>query len=287
MEEKKEKIKIEINIKSIEGNSTKEPDKKLNENEGRGKGPDKDKNKNEKESVKNPITKYSSLSPDLFYLSYISEYKCKCGLIPSPETANEIICCGVLLCEKCLDEIILGKKAKECPFCKSSKINFRKIKDGNKIFYKTYINITLKCPYNCDWKGAYGDLGSHLNTCNKGTRYCKYKKIGCEFYGESKKVLEHEKNNDKLHLEMALKYIKKNNIIKRKLEFKIGETCRTSVHPHIMQYMTSISWSCDGKTLPHGCYSRISSFNAVTPRFRCSQCDFDLCDKCIVNYIIS
>ena len=250
MEEKKKEIKIEIKNKSEEenkeGNNKKEPNEKSNKNEDEKEiNKDINKSKNIKESEKHPITKYSSLSPDLFSLSYISEYKCKCGLIPSPETANEIICCGVLLCEKCLDEIILEKKLKECPFCKSSKINFRKIKDGNKIFYKTYINITLKCPYNCDWKGAYGDLGSHLNTCNKGTRYCKYKKIGCEFYDESKKVLEHEKNNDKLHLEMALKYIKKNNIIKRKLEFKIGETCRTSVHPHIMQYMTSISHYSD------------------------------------------
>ena len=51
----------------------------------------------------NIITKNSSLSPDLFSLSYISEYKCiLCGLIPSPENSKEIICCGILLCEECL-----------------------------------------------------------------------------------------------------------------------------------------------------------------------------------------
>ena len=101
-------------------------------------------------------------------------------------------------------------------------------------------------------------------------------------------MIEHEKNNDKLHLEMALKFIKTNNIVKKqiKLKFILGEKCKTSVHPHIMTYMMSCDWFCDGRKLPKGCYSRNYSFSVNIPRFRCPLCDFDLCDKCIVNYLI-
>ena len=85
---------------------------------------------------------------------------------------------------------------------------------------------------------------------------------------------------------MALKYIKDNKIVKKKIKFELGETCMTSVHPHVMTYMTSYSWRCDGRKLPHGCYSIDYSFNRNVPRFRCHNCDFDLCDKCVVNYIV-
>ena len=75
----------------------------------------KDENNKELENVSNNnekkqeviITKYSSLSPDLFSLSYISEFKCfLCGLIPNPENSKEIICCELLLCEECIKKII-------------------------------------------------------------------------------------------------------------------------------------------------------------------------------------
>ena len=85
----------------------------------------KDENNKEVENVSNNnektqeiiITKYSSLSPDLFSLPYISEFKCfLCGLIPNPENSKEIICCEILLCEECIKKIIDEKKG--CPKCK-------------------------------------------------------------------------------------------------------------------------------------------------------------------------
>ena len=294
MEEKMEKKEIEIEIinkpekENIEDNKNLDQKELSNKNEQNEKELNEavDINNNKKESKKIPITKFSSLSPELFSISYISEYKCKCGLIPSPEKAFELICCGILFCEECLNKF-LPQKEEECPFCKSQKLAYRKIKDSNKVFYKIYQNLVIKCPYKCDWKGMWSDLDTHLIECKNGIRYCKYKKIGCDFFDESNKVLEHEQINDKLHLEMAVKYIKLNNIINKKKNFKIGDTCRISVHPHIMIYMTTSSWFCDGKKLPNGCYSGKNFFNSNTPRFRCSACDFDLCDKCVVNYIIS
>ena len=246
------------------------------------------KNEPNKENNKKfiPITKNSSLNAELFSLSYISEYKCKlCGLIPSPETANEIICCGILYCNECLQKLISTEEGKiECPICKLNDMKYRKIKDENKIFYKVLKNLNIKCPYKCEWEGIWSDLEKHLNECKYGMRYCKYNSIGCDFYDENKKVIEHELNNDKNHLEMAIKYIKDNKIVKKKINFVLGEKVKASCHPHIMTYMTSWNWNCDGRKLPHGCYSINYSFGRDKPRYRCPQCDFDLCDKCIVKY---
>ena len=271
-EKVEETNKIEITIKN-----------QKNENGFEGKS-ETDEEKNKKFI---PTTKNSSLNPELFSLSYISEYKCKlCGLIPSPETANEIICCGVLYCNECLQKLISTKEEKmECPICKSNDMKYRKIKDENKIFYKVLKNLNIKCPYKCEWEGIWSDLEKHLNECKFGVRYCKYKSIGCEFYDENKKVIEHELNNDKNHLEMAIKYIKDNNIVKKKVKFVLGDKVKASCHPHIMTYMTSWDWYCDGRKLPHGCYSINYSFGRDKPRYRCHQCDFDLCDKCIVKYV--
>ena len=253
------------------------------------------KNENEKEENSQtfkekriiPITKNSSLNPELFSLSYISEYKCKlCELIPSPETANEVICCGVLYCNDCLKKIVTKKQEiKECPICKSNDMKYRKIKDENKIFYKVLNNLNIKCPYKCEWKGIWSDLENHLNECKYGKRYCKYNSIGYKFFDENTKVIEHELNNDKNHLEMAINFIKVNNIVKKKIKFVLGERVKASCHPHIMTYMTSLNWICDGSSLPNGCYSITNTFKRDIPRFRCSQCDFDLCDKCIVKYV--
>ena len=232
-----------------------------------------------------PITKYSSLPIDLFSLSYITEYKCSlCGLIPSPESANEEIDSGNLFCEECIKKNTT-KDAEPKENKISNKI-YRKIKVENKVFYKVFKNLNIKCPYKCEWKGVWADLGNHLNVCKYGIRYCKYQSIGCEFLDDNLKVIEHEKNNDKYHLEMALKYIKTNKIVKKKIKFVLGEKCKTTVHPHEMTYMTSYNWNCDGRDLPHGCYSVESYFNRSIPRYRCIDCDFDLCDKCIVHYAV-
>jgi len=288
--DKNEKNIIENKKDNAENNQNLEngEDKKIEEKDINNKNSNNEKEniekKEEKQKIK-PITNLSSLSLDLFSLSYIKEYKCfLCGLIPSPETAYDIICCGTLSCEECIKK--MSEDTKVCPICKTPEMKNRKIKDKNKVFYKIYKNLNIKCPYKCEWKGAWMELDNHLYECKLSIRYCKYKSIGCEFFNDNQSVLEHEKNNDKVHLEMALKYIKDNNIKKKKLKFVIGDKCRVSCHPHEMVYMTTLPWNCDGRKLPNGCYSEDYSFNYSVPRYRCNSCDFDLCDKCIVHYVI-
>ena len=238
----------------------------------------------DKEKKINVITKYSSLNPNLFSFEYIEDYKCiSCGLIPSFETAYEAICCGYLLCIDCFKK--LKEENQGCSICNSKEINAREIKNENKIFYKSIKNFIINCPYKCEWKGLWVDLPVHLNNCSLGFRECKYKSIGCEYIDNTKNVKEHEQSKDKFHLELALKFIKDKNIVKKMVRFELGESVMTNCHPHKMVYMTSLSWICDGRKLEHGCYSPDYHFSITQPRFRCRQCDFDLCDKCIVHYL--
>ena len=174
------------------------------------------KNKNiiEKiEKIKEIITKDSSLDSNLFSLPEINDYKCIiCGNIPNPEIAHEIICCGILFCKDCLMQWIMQNP--KCPICKKKIIKddkyIRSIKDFNKIFYKTLKKFTIKCPYKCDWTGDWEEIEKHLEECEKGYRQCKYKDIGCKYLDEKNKIIEHENSNDKLHLELAMKFIKDN-----------------------------------------------------------------------------
>ena len=43
---------------------------------------------------------------------------------------------------------------------------------------------------------------------------------------------------------------------------------------------------CDGGKLPGGCLSGITGFRQTKglKRFRCTQCDYDLCEKCFNKY---
>ena len=246
------------------------------------KGEEKEKEEEKEKLI--VITKYSSLNPDLFLDEYIKDYKCiKCGLIPSFEKAYEVICCGNLICQECLNKIKEEKVG--CSICNAEELKTRDIKKENKIFYKSFKSLIIKCPYKCDWEGMWVDLEAHLYECKFSYRECKYKLIGCEFVDENNKIKDHESSNDKYHLFLALEFIKDKKIVKKKIKFELGETCKTICHPHIMTYMKSMSWRCDGRKLENGCYSREIYFSSDVARFRCRDCDFDLCDKCIVHYI--
>ena len=265
-------------------------EEEIKEENGKKKDVSENPNNQKNNEIKNkiiPITKYSSLDPNLFYDEFIIDYKCfLCGLIPSFETAEEVICCGYLLCEQCKKKF--EEKKKICPICEIplSKIKFRKIKKFNKIFYKSLKHFLIKCPYKCTWIGFWNDLESHLLKCEFSIRYCIYKLVGCEFVDENEKVKEHEDNNNKLHLDLAMKFIKDNNIINKILKFEIGEMCMTSCHPHPLKYLINrdAPWICDGDKLELGCDNVNNIISKEKPRYRCDICNFDLCDSCVKKY---
>ena len=173
----------------------------------------KSEEKKDEDSKLQLITKESSLDSNLFINPQISDYKCIiCENIPSPENAYEALCCPIIFCKSCLLRWIYQNP--KCPLCKKTMHNetkyIRQIKEGNKLFYKMFQKFKIKCPYGCDWSGIWADLDNHLLSCEKGVRQCKFKDIGCEYINEKNKIEEHEKNNDKMHLDMAMKFIKYN-----------------------------------------------------------------------------
>ena len=79
------------------------------------------------------------------------------------------------------------------------------------------------------------------------------------------------------------------NHYKRELFYEINKMYKASVHSHALKYLGKSEnnyWICDGKDYG-GCMSGITSSNQTkgVERFRCAQCDFDLCKNCMDCYI--
>jgi hypothetical protein len=62
-----------------------------------------------------------------------------------------------------------------------------------------------------------------------------------------------------------------------------------SDHPHPLVPLgpRNSGWACDGYRSPGGCLSGCTGFNQTTGwnNYRCSRCDFDFCDLCVIGKI--
>ena len=241
--------------------------------------------KTEKNSIK------SIFQTSLFEEKEISDFICPlCKNIPNPHQCYEITCCGALFCISCITNW-LKENNNTCPLCKkeieSKEKNLRKIDQKSKMIYRMMLKLNLKCPYDCGWKGSFAEIYNHFKNCPLKEFECKYNKIGCNFTGKKNECDEHEKNNVKLHLQIALDFIEKNPVItrKKKIQFDENNTCKVSCHEHVLTYMSSDPWICNGNDLDGGCCSSDCHFE--TPyRFRCQTCNFNLCNMCCLKYAI-
>lgn len=176
---------------------------------------------------------------------------CICQSIPNPETALEEENCGHLFCETCINQWLV--KSKDCPFCKEI-ISKRSIKDKNKIIYRHLINLVVLCQEdNCNWKGTWKEYYDHLNT----------------------------QHNKKIEL--------KSSTISNNCRYELYKYYKATTHEHPLKYLdlTTINgWCCDGIKLPCKCLSGITGFRQTNEikRFRCEQCDYDLCELCMNKY---
>ena len=171
---------------------------------------------------------------------------CICDSIPNPETALEEENCGHLFCQNCLNNWL--KKSKNCPFCKET-ISKRSIKDKNKIVYRHLINLIIICPEtDCNWKGNLKEFDEHL-------------------------INKHNKIKDSQDSK----------------DFELYKYYKATCHEHPLKYLGTTmdnGWGCDGRKLPSKCFSGITGFKQTKDikRFRCMQCDYDLCEPCMKNY---
>eukprot|EP00727_Mastigamoeba_balamuthi_P002630 m51a1_g12364 hypothetical protein (761) ;mRNA; f:580269-582847 len=65
-------------------------------------------------------------------------------------------------------------------------------------------------------------------------------------------------------------------------------TFRSAWHPHLLTLCTRDNgWACDGRSQAGGCRRGITGFHQTSgvTRFRCEQCDYDLCPDCIAASI--
>ena len=204
-----------------------------------------------------------SLDPDFLDESSKSNFEdyicCICQMIPDPDTAEEEENCGHIFCKPCINDWLI--KSQNCPFCKK-KISQRSIKDKNKLVYRHLINLGFLCQETgCKWKGTLKEYINHLKMHNNSI----FKMIEkFENFGVGK---ENKKNNFELY-----KYYK------------------ATVHQHPLKFLDitmSNKWSCDGRNLPSKCLNGITDFDHTDgiKRFRCFQCDFDLCEVCMINYL--
>lgn len=230
------------------------------------------------------ITINSSLDPKYFENKDIIEFKCPiCNDIPNFNNMIELGCCGKLCCKECIMDKIQNNSP--CLICqKSAKINY-----SSKVLRTIFGKFVIMCPFDCGWKNTWQNLENHIKECQKAIVECKYSKYGCKFTGLAEKCKLHEENDDKKHLDLIFEYkIKELDDSKNpkiKIQFDNGECYKVKVHPHKLRYISASPWTCSGKDLPGGCLSPNPDFK-YNYRFRCEECEFDLCPNCMIKYAI-
>lgn len=177
----------------------------------------------------------------------------------SKNDIEEYICCICRLIpnpQTCIEEKNCGhlfcnyclnnwlQNSNNCPICKEL-IAKRNIKNKNKIVYRHLINLNVLCQQkNCNWKGTWSDYIGHL------------------------------KNIHNINLDY---------------NFELYKYYKATVHEHPLKFLDVTMdnrWGCDGRYLSTKCFSGITGFGQTNgiKRFRCMQCDYDLCELCMKHY---
>ena len=166
------------------------------------------------------------------------------GIIYSP---IQCIQCENCFCSSCLEDWKKKKGENSCPF-KCEKCNFK----PSRILKNILSKLKFKCNNGCNEEILYSDLESHYEEkCPKLNYKEKYLEYKQKYFDLLKKFNEMEIKN------------KEKNFFKSKF------------HSHNLENLTlkNTPWFCN-ICLNH--YSQKSE-----TRFRCQNCDFDICGKCI------
>ena len=151
-------------------------------------------------------------------------------------------------------------------------------------------NKPTECSF-CGTKVRQKNLQKHLENCktnDKTVLPCKYEYLGCKFTGKKSERVAHEETNDEMHLKLAINFIETHKNSKKRV-YTFGSLYKVNTHDHPLKYINQNNdWACDGKNLPGGCKSGITGFGQTRgmKQFRCYDCDYDLCIKCLEHYMV-
>jgi hypothetical protein len=114
--------------------------------------------------------------------------------------------------------------------------------------YNNFLNLVIICQEeNCKWEGKIKDYYVHLNNFHK------------------------------------------KSISNTSTKFELYKYYQASIHNHTLKYLDTTmdnGWTCDGQKINGGCLLGLDNINKSKniKRFRCEQCDYDLCEKCMMKY---
>jgi len=235
-----------------------------------------------------------------------------CYSVPHPDIAFELTECGHIFCEGCLNG--LRQAGQACPNCKRAiGYSYRSLKTGNKIAHRILMDLAVKCPKQCSWSGAWSYLDKHLANCGKVPAY----NYGSP-YPPSKEISTGRKVNERLepghnlqfsgfHVEGLFKSVQESErripqsvvseekksppVQKKPFVPVLGSNYKVSVHKHFLEHIKKDGWVCNGMNTTGGCKSKFTSYKGFEQtkgqrRFTCSDCDYDLCEKCVEAYLI-
>ena len=233
-----------------------------------------------------------------------------CYSVPHPDIAVQLIECGHIFCEGCLNVLI--KAGQRCPNCKRGiGYSYRSLKTGNKSAYRILMDLAVKCPKQCSWSGAWSYLDEHLAKCWKVPAYNNYLYPSFEEISDEREEDERFEPNSCLqfseffvgNVSWSIPGENGNQILPpvrgRGWEeppvsglgnIVLGDKYKVSVHEHLLTYIKKEGWACNGMSIAGGCKSKFTAggFEQTKGerRFTCSDCNYDLCQKCVEAYLI-
>lgn len=184
------------------------------------------------------------------------------GIIINPIQCN---ICENSFCETCIDDWKKKQGGNSCPF-RCSNPTFK----SSRLVKSILSNLIFKCQNQCNMQIPYLDLKSHYEeNCPKlkidfKAKYFEYKKKYEDLLIKYKELENHTNSGNILRIRPNL------NLKNEYKEYK------SKYHTHTLMNKTNdlSSWICDICK---------AEYNAKTEgRFRCENCDFDICFKCIL-----
>lgn len=225
-------------------------------------------------------------------------------------------CCSSLTCKKCKDSLTKGMDLVSCPNCRKSEILFVESKVAKRVID---LVITI-CPIDgCDKTMERQLIVKHLNKKHSDIDANKLEKIIQKIEPKIQEKILNYKISSKIHRHFLTKKSGFDGFCNSKIFLRTVGNCKkvidasdnfyscegcnlwfclscidkpsefshsvTHKHPLELTFLNR-GWSCNGSGESNGCRSpnHINFESEKKMRYRCSECDYDLCGNCMEYY---